>query len=180
MTLRRRGAIEAAARGDFDILLTDLQMPVMDGYELAATIRAEEVGGAHLPIVALTANAIKEESGRCLDVAGASQASGARAQLWDCNGQTNQTWTLTAARELRVYGNKCLDAYNNQTSPGTIVQIWDCSGGANQQWTVGSDGTIKGAQSGLCLDASGQGTANGTLISLWSCNGQANQRWTRR
>ncbi|MEU6414692.1 RICIN domain-containing protein [Microbispora sp. NPDC046933] len=34
-------------------------------------------------------------SGRCLDVNGASQANGAQAQIWDCNGQPNQKWTRT-------------------------------------------------------------------------------------
>ncbi|MFI6513912.1 RICIN domain-containing protein, partial [Streptosporangium sp. NPDC050855] len=38
-------------------------------------------------------------SGRCLDVNGASQANGALAQIWDCNGQANQQWTSTAAQE---------------------------------------------------------------------------------
>ena len=51
--------------GRFALLLTDLQMPEMDGYELTARIRAAERGQARIPIVALTANALKEESDRC-------------------------------------------------------------------------------------------------------------------
>ena len=61
-----------------------------------------------------------------------------------------------------------------------MVEIWDCTGGANQKWTLGSDGTIKGNQSGLCLDVNGQATANSSAITLWTCNGQSNQKWTRR
>ncbi|MGI5292152.1 RICIN domain-containing protein [Nonomuraea polychroma] len=34
-------------------------------------------------------------SGRCLDVAGASQTNGTQAQIWDCNGGVNQRWTWT-------------------------------------------------------------------------------------
>ncbi|MGW4637073.1 ricin-type beta-trefoil lectin domain protein [Sphaerisporangium sp. NPDC004334] len=120
------------------------------------------------------------QSGRCLDVYGASQNAGTPVDLWDCTGQANQQWTSTGSKELRVYGNKCLDAAGQGTTAGTAVQVWDCNGQPNQRWTLGSDGTIKGDQSGLCLDATGQGTANGTLIELWSCNGQANQRWNRR
>jgi PAS domain S-box-containing protein len=52
--------------GRFTALLTDLQMPEMDGYDLAASIRREEGPGARLPIIALTANAVKEEADRCL------------------------------------------------------------------------------------------------------------------
>jgi len=53
--------------GRFDVLLTDLQMPHMDGYGLTASIREEEGGRARMPIIALTANALKAEAGRCLE-----------------------------------------------------------------------------------------------------------------
>jgi glycosyl hydrolase family 59/ricin-type beta-trefoil lectin protein/glycosyl hydrolase family 59 (putative galactocerebrosidase) len=118
-------------------------------------------------------------AGRCLDVPNASQTNGTQTALWDCNGGTNQQWTLTSSNQLQVYGNKCLDASGQGTTNGTKVVIWDCNGQANQQWTVNSDGTITGAQSHLCLDASGSGTANGTLIDLWACSGGNNQKWTR-
>ena len=54
--------------GDYDLLLTDLHMPNKDGYELAALIREAEGGRAlrPLPIIALTANAMKGEEERCL------------------------------------------------------------------------------------------------------------------
>jgi len=130
------------------------------------------------PASAATSTLRGAASNRCLDVAGASTANGARVDLWDCHGGANQQWTTTASRQLQVYGNKCLDAYNHGTSNGTGAVIWDCTGLPNQQWNVNADGTVVGVQSGLCLDASGNGTANGTPLQLWSCNGQANQRWT--
>lgn len=121
------------------------------------------------------------QSGRCVDVTGASTANGADAQLWDCGSGSNQRWTYTAGKELKVYGNKCLDAYGHGTSNGTRVVIWDCNGQANQQWNVNANGTITGVGSGLCLDAAGYGTGNGTKVQLWTCgSGQANQQWTRR
>ena len=116
-------------------------------------------------------------SGRCLDVPNATTTDGTQVQLWDCNGATNQQWTLSDAGELKVYGNKCLDAAG--TGNGAKVQIYSCWGGDNQKWRLGSDGSIVGVQSGLCLDAVGAGTANGTLIQLYSCSGGSNQRWTR-
>jgi hypothetical protein len=122
---------------------------------------------------------VGEQSGRCLDVTGQSQTNGAKIQLWDCNGQSNQKWTATGASELRVYDGKCLDLAPNSAA-GTQAQVWDCNGGANQKWTHGADGSIRHAQTGLCLDADGQGTANGTRVNAWNCNGQANQRWSRR
>jgi len=118
-------------------------------------------------------------SGRCVDVSG-SATNGTQAQLWDCNGGTNQRWTYTANRQLTLNGNRCLDANGQGTSSGTAVIVWDCNGQANQQWNVTANGAIIGAQSGLCLDASGAGTANGTRLQLWSCHGGTNQQWSLR
>ncbi|WP_203993592.1 RICIN domain-containing protein [Micromonospora lutea] len=120
------------------------------------------------------------QSGRCVEVPGASTTNGVQTQLWDCSGATHQRWAYTASRQLTVYGNKCLDASGAGTTNGTTVIIWDCHGGLNQQWNINANGTITNAQSGLCLDANGAATANGTKIILWSCNGGANQQWSRR
>jgi PAS domain S-box-containing protein len=60
-----RVALALWRTGRFAILLTDLQMPEMDGYELTAAIRTEEGGGSRIPIIALTANALKEEETHC-------------------------------------------------------------------------------------------------------------------
>ncbi|SFF89519.1 endo-1,4-beta-xylanase, partial [Actinoplanes philippinensis] len=114
------------------------------------------------------------QSGRCVDVPGASQNNGTRVQLYDCNGQTNQQWTLTASNQLTVYGNRCLDAAGSGN--GAAVQIYSCNGQTNQQWNVNSNGTITGVQSGRCLDV--WGSANGQQIQIYDCNGQANQRFS--
>lgn len=50
---------------DYDLIMTDLLMPKMDGYELAATIRDREAGQRRIPIIALTAVATKGEAQRC-------------------------------------------------------------------------------------------------------------------
>ncbi|ETK36814.1 alpha-galactosidase [Microbispora sp. ATCC PTA-5024] len=118
-------------------------------------------------------------SGRCLDVTGASQANGTLAEIWDCNNQANQRWTVTSAGELRVYGSKCLDVNNRGTADGTSVLIWDCNGQNNQQWRLNSDGSLTAVGANKCLDVPNSATANGTKLQIWTCNGQANQRWTR-
>jgi endo-1,4-beta-xylanase len=117
-------------------------------------------------------------SGRCVDISNSTTANGTQAQLWDCNGGTNQHWSYTSGKQLTVYGSKCLDASGQGTANGTAVVIWDCNGQANQQWNLNSNGTITGVQSGLCLDAVGAATANGTKIQLYSCSGAGNQKWT--
>jgi signal transduction histidine kinase/CheY-like chemotaxis protein len=62
-----RDALEALEKGHFDLVFMDLQMPVMDGFEATAAIRKKEgVSGVRLPIVALTAHAMKGDREKCL------------------------------------------------------------------------------------------------------------------
>ena len=61
-----REALTLWQSGDFGILITDLHMPGMDGYELTAAIRAAESGTTRIPIIAFTANVLKGEVERCL------------------------------------------------------------------------------------------------------------------
>jgi signal transduction histidine kinase/CheY-like chemotaxis protein len=62
-----REALEAVARNRFDAVLMDVQMPEMTGLEAAQAIRRAEAGsGRHVPIVALTAHAMKGDRERCI------------------------------------------------------------------------------------------------------------------
>jgi two-component system, sensor histidine kinase and response regulator len=62
-------AVDALERGTFDLILMDVQMPVLGGLEAAACIREREKArgdGAHIPIIALTANAMAGDRERCI------------------------------------------------------------------------------------------------------------------
>jgi two-component system sensor histidine kinase/response regulator len=61
-----RAAIEAYTTAPLDIILMDLQMPVMGGFEATAEIRRIEGGLSRVPIIALTANAMTETYDQCL------------------------------------------------------------------------------------------------------------------
>jgi CheY-like chemotaxis protein/HPt (histidine-containing phosphotransfer) domain-containing protein len=62
-----RAAVAATLDRAFDLILMDVQMPVMDGLDATRAIRAQQAShGVHTPIVALTANAMEQERGLCL------------------------------------------------------------------------------------------------------------------
>jgi two-component system, sensor histidine kinase and response regulator len=61
-------ALAAVENGGIDLILMDVQMPKMSGLEAAAVIRNLERGTArHVPIIAMTANAMKGDKERCIE-----------------------------------------------------------------------------------------------------------------
>ena len=62
-----RQTLEALEKQKFDLVVMDVSMPDMDGFEATAAIRAkEEATGTHIPIIAMTAHAMKGDRERCL------------------------------------------------------------------------------------------------------------------
>src|SRR5262249_20764863 len=68
ITNNGKEVLEALESEPFDIILMDVQMPVMDGFKATAAIRERERATAkHLPIVAITGYAMKDDRQRCID-----------------------------------------------------------------------------------------------------------------
>ncbi len=60
-------AVQMISQIPYDVVFMDCQMPVMDGYEATRQLRAMQNGGPHLPIVAMTANAMQGDREKCLE-----------------------------------------------------------------------------------------------------------------
>ena len=88
----------------WDVVLTDINMPVMDGYELAQTLRAR---GEKVPILAITATALASERERCRQAG----IDGCCSSPWIWNG-CQRRWTATflpatAGHPRRPRGRGC-------------------------------------------------------------------------
>jgi len=60
-----QAALDAAAAQSFDIILMDMSMPVMGGFEATRRLRQSDGPNAHTPVIALTANTSKAEIAQC-------------------------------------------------------------------------------------------------------------------
>jgi hypothetical protein len=117
--------------------------------------------------------------GLCLDVDAPQQrVNGGKVQVWACNNQDQQQWTLRAGRIVSLAG-KCLDVNLPQLRVnGGRVQVWDCNGSVQQRWILQGRQLRNGG--GKCLDVNvGQLRQNGGAVQVWDCNGAVQQTWSQ-
>jgi len=117
--------------------------------------------------------------GKCLDDTGNSTADRTKIQLWTCNGDGAQDWTLSSSGELTHNG----DCANDKGSGGnnSKVILWTCNGAANEKWTLESNGELISNVTGhgiLCLDDPGYSKSNGTQLIVYACHNGSNQHWS--
>ena len=107
--------------GRYALLLTDCQMPKLDGYGLAAAIRQAEPEGERLPIIAVTANALPGEKDRCLQ-SGMDDLLNKPFRLEEL-GRLMKTW-LPLAEEVKPVVADAPPA-NNEAHIAAGFPIWD-------------------------------------------------------
>jgi len=114
-----REAIDAVRCRRFDVVLMDVQMPEVDGYEATAAIRAGETpGGRRLPIIALTAHAISGDRQRCLQAGMDDYLSKPirKEDLYDMI----ERWGAAPAAPQTDHGP---DPQTHATEPGDALQL---------------------------------------------------------
>lgn len=126
------------------------------------------------------------QSGKCVEIADASSADGARVQISTCTGQARQRFRMEATdsgffRIRNVGTNKCLDVTAVSTADGAAIQQYSCWSGQNQQFSftdvTSTDVRITARHSGKVVDVFGRGTADGTQLIQWPNNGGTNQHF---
>ncbi|NUW43920.1 RICIN domain-containing protein [Nonomuraea rhodomycinica] len=124
----------------------------------------------------------------CLDVKDFNGKNAATVQLWKCNHNANQLWTMGGDGSIRsTLNGKCLDIKDFNGKNAAVMQMWKCSGNSNQQWYLGGSKysksgyrTIRSRMNNKCLDArvrlhTTERPHNGTPIQTWRCHGDYNQ-----
>lgn len=121
-------------------------------------------------------------SNLCVNVRGASTASGATVVQWPCGNDGNERFTMTQTNDGFVqfkveHSGLCLAQSGTATTNAAVVQL-ACSAGTTTQWSlVGS--TLRNRASGSCLDVPNNATTQDTALITWTCNGGNNQNWTQ-
>ncbi len=146
---------------------------------LTAQIKAVS-GGTYYKLV-------NRNSGKVLDVTGASTANGANIIQWTDSGTANEQWSIVSvgngySKLISRSSGKALDVTGASTANGAQVIQWADSGTTNQQWNIVSVGNgyskLVSRNSGKVLDVTGASTANGANVIQWTDSGTANQQWS--
>lgn len=129
---------------------------------------------------------VNRNSGKLLEVAGASTTLGANVQQWERNFHPCQRWFIIQNNDgfyeiVNQHSNQSLEVFDwNSSNGGNIVQ-WERLGGTNQQWQIdrNNDGyyTLINRFSLKSLDVYNRVTQNGGNVVQWDLNNGFNQQW---
>jgi hypothetical protein len=116
----------------------------------------------------------------CLADPDGSTHSGQQVWVWDCDGQSNQAWNLSASPVQSGIAGMCVDDNHDSTTSGNKIQVWGCLGNhPAQQWTDEPDETLR-LDGGKCMTVTGTNTRlDGDVVKLETCGSPAytTQQW---
>ena len=125
--------LQAVACEQFDLVLMDVQMPEMDGLEATVAIRQQErTSGRHMPIIAMTAHAMKGDRERCLEagmddyLAKPVDPVALHAMLYRFGGPSNASHKLAAEHEMQKHTDCPADPLAHPLNDQ--VEIFDLAG----------------------------------------------------
>lgn len=129
---------------------------------------------------------VNRNSGKALDVSGASTADGARVAQWTRSDGANQQWQFVDSgdgfyRLKARHSDKVLDVAGASTADGASIQQWADHNGANQQFRLADSdaGHVRliNRTSGRAVEVQGASTADGGNVVQYTDWGGANQQW---
>ncbi|HEX5685820.1 MAG TPA: RICIN domain-containing protein [Ideonella sp.] len=129
---------------------------------------------------------VNANSGKCIDVAGASQTDGANIQQYSCNGTLAQAFDIVEItpdvyKLLNANSGKAMDVAGGSNADGANIQQWADSGAAAQQFRLersqGNRYALVNVGSGKCVDVAGASNADGANIQQFTCNNSAAQQF---
>jgi signal transduction histidine kinase/DNA-binding response OmpR family regulator len=116
--------VAALRKQRYDLLLLDVHMPLMDGYEAAQRVRNElGIPAAALPIIALTANAVKGDRERCLE-AGMNDYITKPFEFATLEAAL-KLWLPTAPVNITTVETTCITHTYNHISPTVLAQLFN-------------------------------------------------------
>ncbi|MES1172156.1 MAG: RICIN domain-containing protein, partial [Bacteroidota bacterium] len=143
-----------------------------------AALHAEVVRTGYAPIVV-------SSTGKCMDVSGVSQTSGAAVNQYRCNNGANEQWTLQPFngffRVVVQHSSQCLAVAGASTVAGAAVVQTTCAGANNEQWTLVPSGIgyqLLNRNSSLCANISNNSSADSAAIVQSACGTASNFIWT--
>ncbi|MEV4342036.1 RICIN domain-containing protein [Streptomyces sp. NPDC049590] len=157
---------------------------------LLAAVNPAPAGAATVDTQAVDTQAwyvlVNRNSGKALDVSGASTADGARISQWTRHDGANQQWQFVDSGDgyYRIKSRnsgKVLDVAGASTADGAAIQQWTDNNAANQQFRLADSdaGHVRliNRASGKAVEVQGASTADGGNVVQYSDWGGANQQW---
>ena len=159
--------------------------------QAAAAAHAEEAEGPGEALSAVLPGAtryvlVNANSGKCVDVAGASQADGANIQQYTCNGTLAQVFDIVETapdvyKLLNVNSGKAMDVAGGSNADGADIRQWTDTGSTGQQFRLersqGNRYALVNVSSSKCVDVVGGSNADGADIQQFACNGSGAQQF---